>query len=161
MAKFSWKDATAPMSEARDKLEIAIETIPAVMAGRRSVHIQPLGRFYLIESYSQKFGPYLCECDNLPRGTDQSESDAITLLEQNDDAVAIYEVCEGRFTDVSWLMAEAWMKKLADGFNPATDTWPAFIQRHQSPLALEEIENDIRDMDNAERQHRHEYSGAL
>jgi hypothetical protein len=149
------------VSEARDKLEVAIEAIPAVMAGRRSVQMQPLGRFYLIESYSQKFGPYLAECDNLPRGKDWSEAEALDLLAQNEDAVAIYEVCEGRFSDVSWLMAEAWMKKLAESFNPATDTWPAFIQRHISPLSLEEVEADCRNEINWDREHRAAYAGPL
>lgn len=107
--------------------------------------MQQLGRFYLIECQS-KTGSYLMECDDLPCGKDKSEADAIALLEQYDDAVAIYEASEecGYFRNVSREIADVWLDKLAATFNPASDEWPKFIQRHVSPLRLEEVEGQAR-----------------
>ncbi len=104
--------------------------------------MQPLGRFFLIEAQS-KDGSYLMECDDLPRGKDNTLEDALYLLQSFDDAIAVYEVCEGRFTDVSREIAEAWLAKLMDTHDPEAEDWPAFLQRHLSPLKLEEAEAEI------------------
>jgi hypothetical protein len=105
----------------------------------RSVFLAPLGRFYLVEVDETT----ILEINNLPRGKDLSEQDAIELLEQNEDAVAIYEVCEGRFSDASANIAEVWLKQLAADFVPGETDWPDFIKRHVSPSTLHDIEEEI------------------
>ena len=117
----------------------------------------PLGRFYLIECQS-KTGPYLMECDDLPRGKNQTEDDALGLLVSFDDAIAVYEVFDGSFTDVSWQMAELWLKRLTTDFDPDAQEWPAFIQRHISPRLLDEAEDEIRAADKHQRDHVRSYS---
>ncbi len=69
-----------------------------------NVHLQALGRFYLIECQN-KDGSYLMECDDLPRGKDNTQADALSLLTSFEDAIAVYEVCEGRFSYVAKEMA--------------------------------------------------------
>lgn len=111
----------------------------------RSVSMQPLGRTYFVQGCIRGSN-YFAECDDLTFGSDKTEADAIALLEQHGDAEAIYEASEecGYFRNVSREIAEVWMNKLADSFDPDHDEWPAFIQRHVSPLLLEEAEADIR-----------------
>ena len=123
----------------------------------RTNHIAPLGLFYLVES-AGRAGSFITESDFLPRGKDWTEANAIALLEQSDDAEAIYEVSEGRFRDVSADLAEVWMRKLASDFVPGRDEWPAFVQRHISPLTIEEMESDMAALDRAETLHRRSYS---
>lgn len=101
------------------------------------------------------------ECDDLPRGKDFSEITALELLEQNEDAIAIYEVCEGKFSDISREMAELWFKKLLVSFTPDHDEWPDFIQRHISPLMLEEAEDAILAQIEADYRHVQSYLGPL
>lgn len=103
-----------------------------------------IGRTYFVQLPS-KTNTYFAECDDLPFGKDRTEADAIALLEQHEDAEAIFEASEecGYFRNVSRQIAEAWLNKLADTFNPARDEWPKFIQRHVSPLRIEEIEAEI------------------
>lgn len=103
-----------------------------------------IGRTYLVQaSFNGK--TYFVECDDLPFGKDQSEADAIALLEQHEDAEAIFEASEecNYFRNVSRQIAEAWLNKLAETFDPASDTWPKFIQRHVSPSVLQDIEAEI------------------
>lgn len=104
----------------------------------RSVFLQPLGRFYLVEVAGS-----IMECDGLPRGSDLTEQDAIEALEQYEDAEAIYRVCDGKFEDVSAELAEVWMRQLAADFDPSHDSWPQFVQRHISPGTLHDIEEEI------------------
>lgn len=117
-----------------------------------SAIMQQLGRFFLIECQS-KTGSYLMECDDLPRGYDNSEETAIELLRSFDDVIAIYEVCEGKFSDVSKHIAEVWLGNLCETYNPETDEWPDFIQRHISPIKLMDIEAEARDDISSDREH--------
>ena len=112
--------------------------------GLRPVQMQPIGRFYLIQS-CHKGTTYLMEADDLPFGKDQSDEECITLLSSFDDAEAVFAASEegNYFRNVSHEIAETWLNKLVDTFNPHEDEWPAFIQRHISPLRLEETEADI------------------
>lgn len=119
--------------------------------------MQQLGRFYLVRA-SFRYSTYLAECDNLPFGKDWSEAEGLALLDQTDDAEAIYEVCEGKFSDVSKHFAELMMQREAETFDPASDTWPAFVQRYISPSRLQDIEEEIRAEDYAHRAHVREIS---
>lgn len=120
--------------------------------------MQPLGQTFLAMVQS-KTGVYFQETDELTLGKHQDDSVAFELLAQNEDIIALYRIEEGGHChNVSHEYAEAWLNKLADSFNPATDTWPAFIQRHISPLSLEEIEDEIRNEINWDREHRAAYS---
>jgi len=103
-----------------------------------------IGRTYFVQLPS-KTTTYFAECDDLPFGKDRTEADAIALLEQNEDAEAIFEASEecDYFRNVSKQIAEAWLNKLADTFDPASDEWPAFVQRHISPCRLQDIEAEI------------------
>lgn len=119
--------------------------------------ISELGRFYLVRS-THRGVTYLAESDALPFGSHWPESRALELLEQNEDAEAIYEIVDGKFRDVSADLAEVYMRKVAADFVPGQSSWPAFVERYVSPLTLEELESDMATLDRAESRHRASYS---
>lgn len=117
----------------------------------RKTQLQPVGRFYLVE-VSGREGSYFVETNTLTRGKDMSAKDGLAFLQQQDDALQVFECIpnEGYMRNVSEDMARAWL----DQFDGERDDLPAFIALHLSDDDLDEHYHEL-DMD---REYRRELS---